>query len=496
MATARDVLGKDGRIGPFVFFGYGVFLFAIKFALDRTVATIGFGRDWSLHNYLIPLESYNLWSQSPADRIFYATMLLVAVPFVWIGLVLTTRRLRDADLPRWLAFLFFVPAANLIFFAALSVIETHAAPEPATVLPVEPDTISSQAPTLQYGRDALRPSQSILPHILPRKALPSAFVAVMLPIPFTMLMAYLAVSVFKNYGAGIFIAMPFVLGLVSSVLHGYGAPRTVKQCLCVGILSLLASGAAMISFAIEGLGCLIMLAPLAIPVAMLGAVLGHAIQQRPDGRGNINKTLWTVLIIWPLLTGAESLHRDPPRIFSVTTSVEVNASPQRVWENVIAFGEIPSPPSEWIFRAGVAYPLRASIDGVGPGAIRRCEFSTGAFIEPIEVWDPPHLLRFSVTSNPPPMREWSPYHIHPPHLEGFLVSHQGQFRLIELPGGRTRLEGTTWYEHGLMPETYWRWWSDDIIHRIHRRVLTHVKQLSESPESATSVALSVQSAAR
>ena len=39
------------------------------------------------------------------------------------------------------------------------------------------------------------------------------------------------------------------------------------------------------------------------------------------------------------------------------------------------------------------------------------------------------------------MQEWTPYRqVHPPHLNGFLVSRQGQFRLTRLPGDRTRLE--------------------------------------------------------
>ncbi|MSR43657.1 MAG: hypothetical protein EXS19_06450, partial [Pedosphaera sp.] len=61
-------------------------------------------------------------------------------------------------------------------------------------------------------------------------------------------------------------------------------------------------------------------------------------------------------------------------------------------------------------------------------------FSTGPFVEPIEIWDEPRLLRFGVTKNPPPMEEWTPYkNVHPPHLDGFLASERGQFQLIALP---------------------------------------------------------------
>ena len=50
------------------------------------------------------------------------------------------------------------------------------------------------------------------------------------------------------------------------------------------------------------------------------------------------------------------------------------------------------------------------------------------------------------------MRELSPYHIHPPHLDNFLVSKRGQFLLEGLPDGKTRLEGTTWYTNRMWPE--------------------------------------------
>jgi hypothetical protein len=81
------------------------------------------------------------------------------------------------------------------------------------------------------------------------------------------------------------------------------------------------------------------------------------------------------------------------------------------------------------------------------------------------------------------MQEWSPYDIHPPHVRDFLISHGGQFRLIALPGNRTRLEGTTWYEHNLWPAGYWRLWSDYLIHEIHFRVLRHVKEVTEADSS-------------
>ena len=54
------------------------------------------------------------------------------------------------------------------------------------------------------------------------------------------------------------------------------------------------------------------------------------------------------------------------------------------------------------------------------------------------------------------------------------MSRRGEFRLIELDDGRTRLEGSTWYQLDMAPQPYWVLWSDALIHSIHERVLEHI----------------------
>jgi hypothetical protein len=123
----------------------------------------------------------------------------------------------------------------------------------------------------------------------------------------------------------------------------------------------------------------------------------------------------------------ENVHSDKEDIRSVITSIEINASPEKVWENVIAFPQL-NEPTEFIFKTGIAYPINATINGKGLGAVRFCNFSTGSFVEPITVWDEPRLLKFSVDEQPEPMKELSIYDIHPNHLHGYWVSKQGQFK--------------------------------------------------------------------
>ncbi len=435
----------------------GVVGFALKHNLDRALATLFFHRRWDLFNYWIPLgQAVRFTSLPPQDARFLASMVVLALPFIWVGVVLTLRRLRDAGLPLWLVAIFFLPFVNLLFFALLSLFPSRGK--------------LSEAPG-RFGR-----AKTLLGELIPESAVGSALMAVVITVTLGLAMALLGTAVLGTYGWGLFVALPFCLGLFSVLLYGYHRPRSYSRCAAVACISVGMVAAGLVAFAIEGFICLAMAAPLALPLGMLGGSIGYLIQRRPGARMEAPTMFSVVLLFVPLILGVERMAAPAPPLFVVRTAIEINAPPNRVWQQVVAFSEIPEP-NEWLFRLGIAYPMRAEIRGLGAGAERHCVFSTGAFVEPIEVWDEPRLLKFSVTSNPPPMQEWTPYSkIDPPHLHGFLVSLGGQFLLTPLPGGRTRLEGTTWYHHTMWPATYWRAWSDFIIHRIHLRVLRHIER--------------------
>jgi hypothetical protein len=310
----------------------------------------------------------------------------------------------------------------------------------------------------------------------------SALLAIVLTTVLATAAAWLGTAVFRDYGWTIFVGVPFAMGFLSVLIYGFHEPRGIGKCLGVACSTVLLCGAGLLLFAFEGAICLVMAAPLAIGIAAIGGAVGYVAQRNVRWHNETPRVFCVVILAMPAVMSLE--HAAPPALplLEVKSSVVVDAPPERVWRNVVAFAELP-PPRETIFRLGVAYPIRAEIYGHGVGAVRHCNFSTGPFVEPIEVWDEPRLLKFSVTQNPEPMQEWTPYrHVHPAHLDGYLESRAGQFRLVPLPGGCTLLEGTTWYYHRLWPAAYWQVWSDHIIHTIHLRVLNHVKELSEKKD--------------
>jgi uncharacterized membrane protein YhaH (DUF805 family) len=443
--------------GPYLF--WGLLLAAVKFNLDRILACLWWGGGWTIFDWST-LRLY-LWQSplTPAERPYLLVLLILSLPFLWAGTVLTVRRLRALGWRPFWVLLFFVPVVKLIFFAVLCVLRS--------------DKDRETPPIIENSWDRA------MGKIIPRSAVASAVMAVALTALLAMLAARLGTAIFKDYGWSIFVGLPFCMGFLSTLIHSFHEERSLKRCLAVANATVLLVGAGMLLFAVEGIVCLIMAAPIAFFVATIGGILGYAVQKTFWWRTDSSKLFCSVILLMPLLMGLE--HAAPPDLplLEVKSSVVVKAPPEKVWRHVVSFSELP-PPQEMIFKLGIAYPVHAEIAGRGPGAIRHCNFSTGPFVEPIEVWDEPRLLKFSVTENPEPMQEWTPYrHVHPAHLNGYLQSNAGQFRLIPLPDGSTLLEGTTWYYHRLWPADYWRVWSDYIIHTIHLRVLNHVKELSE-----------------
>lgn len=459
-----DLWSYEGTMdrGPYALIG--LIGFAIKHNLDRALATLVFHRKWGLFNYWMPLDqAARINSLAPADRTFLLAMLLLSIPFIWVGIVLTMRRLRAAGLPAWLVVLFFAPYLNLLFFL---------------ILCIYPSRRSDDEPrSLRIGGNPL------LKRIIPESNWGSAAMALLISSLLGTVATLLSVRVLAMYGWGLFVALPFCLGLFSVLLHGYHRPRSLRSCLAVAILSVVLLGLLLLGLAIEGLVCLAMAAPIGLILVLMGGGVGYLIQQRHWARFQARATYGALLLLVPFFMGTEALKPQHPPLLQITTQIEINAPPEQVWPLLTSFPALP-PPTEWPFRVGISYPIRSTIHGAGLGAQRECQFSSGQFIEPIQVWEENKRLGFSISGEPLVMEELSPYgHIQTRHIDGgYFQAEAAEFVLTQLPGGRTLLEGTSRYRNRMWPVFYWRLWSDAIVHQIHMRVFRHIKRLSEGEQ--------------
>ncbi|MBY0403993.1 MAG: hypothetical protein K2X66_08840 [Cyanobacteria bacterium] len=429
--------------------------------------------------YLAPWEADTLletyakrvdMSQGDFAMSFHLTMLSIAIPFIYMGCVMTIRRLRSLDLPVPLVILFFLPMINFLLFAVLS------------ILPSKPSfntDVTDPESTLNQGDITKSALKRFCDRAIPKDPIGSIILGTSLTALLGVLGETLSVMFFKEYGWGLFVGLPFCVGLIPVLIDGYHEKRSFLRCLLISWLATIVLAAALIFAMIEGVVCILMLAPIALCFATVGGIIGYIIQSKVWVRQNTHLIFLALISAMPLLMGAEAgLNRIPPLI-AIKTATDIQAPPEKVWHHVVTFSQLP-PPTNPLFLYGIAYPIRAEIHGTGVGAVRHCIFSTGPFVEPITVWDEPHLLKFSVAQQPAAMKELSIYpDMKPPHVDDYLRSEGGQFLLTPLPNGGTHLEGTTWYRHRVWPSFYWQMWSDGIIHTIHHRVLSHIKTLSE-----------------
>jgi len=281
--------------------------------------------------------------------------------------------------------------------------------------------------------------------------------------------------VFRTYGYGMFVISPFFIGAVTAYLgnrrHDIGLAQTFG--LVAGATAL--GGVALLAFALEGIVCLILAAPLGFGVALIGGALGRAIAlytRRPP-----RQTL-PALALLPLVFAVENAMSATTSFDTAETAV-VNAPPEWVWKSVVDMDTIDEPPA-LPFRLGIAYPLRGEVVGEGVGAIRRGEFSTGTAIERVTEWIPNRKLAFAVVSDVPGMRELSPYqHVHAPHVAGYFVTTETSFELRPLPDGRTEILERTSHKLKLDPIFYWLPMARFVVHANNVRVLAHIGRQAE-----------------
>src|SRR5215472_5171668 len=311
-----DLWRWDGRASRAAYAGVGLVGVAIKHNLDRLIAASHFGYNNSF-SYWAPLgKAAQLNHLSDVETKFLATLLLASIPFIWVGVAMTVKRLRDAGQPVWLVVLFFVPFVNLLFFLLLCALPRH-----------ERSQESEGAPW---------PGPHGIDRFIPHSKIGSAAVSIVVTTVLGLGFVLMGILVVGAYGWGLFVALPFCLGMFSVLLYSYHEPREWFDCIGVALLPVALVGAALFLIAIEGIICLLMAAPFAAALAALGGALGYAIQAghwRPQ-----SPAMFSILILLvPASFGLEHAVAVRPPVYEVRSAIEVHAPPEKVWNEVVTF---------------------------------------------------------------------------------------------------------------------------------------------------------------
>jgi len=398
--------------------------------------------------WLTPLR--NVLELSRLSALGAAGAFIYGLAVAWGLALLSFRRAREANGGYSLAVLSVVPVIQLAAIPALALLPTRAFldSDPQTGPDFEPQHPPSRAPDVVHG--------------------------LLAGIAIVVLAVLVSAVTFGAYGWGLFVMTPFTVGLTTGYLVNrrvnLGGAETMGLVLAAAGLGSLA----LVILALEGAICILMAAPLAIPVTMVGGALGRGIAHAARNR---RSPLASVAVL-PMIFMLEAAM--PPEVpIATARQIEIAAPPEAVWAALTSAEDIGVPPGLTAV-AGLAYPLGGSIEGDGTERMRSGRFSTGVAREKVTEWVPDRTLAFKVLSQPAAMEEMSPYRrVHAPHLVGYFETDETRFDLVPLANGRTRLTVRAQHRLRIDPVLYWEPIARLAIRDNVDRVLKDIAEKSE-----------------
>jgi hypothetical protein len=392
----------------------------------------------------VPLRALVAQTDLPGPLLLvgFGYLLIVA----WALAALAYQRAADADISEWIAAAALAPFIQIPVIAYLTFLPSSSAPAAAP-----------------RSDDSSRPLAGFAYGILACIGVTVAAVA-------------LSTLLFSTYGFGLFVISPFVVGAITAYLANLQRDIGLRNTNMVLAAATAMAAIGLVAAALEGIICIVLIAPLAFGLAVLGGMMGRAIAisaQRPA------RQMLTGFAVLPLMFALESV-LPAETSFETRETITINAPLAAVWTALLRMDTIEEPPA-LPFRLGVAHPIRGEVFGEGIGAMRRGEFSTGIAIERVTEWVPNRTLAFVVEQDVPSMRELSPYHhLHTPHATGYFRTVLTRFDLAPQADGGTQIVEHTSHVLKLDPVLYWLPMTRWIVHLNNTRVLRHVKRQAEA----------------
>jgi hypothetical protein len=287
----------------------------------------------------------------------------------------------------------------------------------------------------------------------------------------------ISANMFGAYGLGLFMFTPFLVGFTTGYSVNTPQPRSKTRTGSAVTLAGLLGTLSLLMFALEGLMCILLIAPLAALLGLAGGLFGRAFALLRHHPGH---PLYSVAVL-PLIFFADAA-MPPAVVMTAQESFVIAASPDAVWQSLTESRPVDQPPG-LVGLSGLAYPIASHLSGDGIGALRTGMFSTGPVRERVTQWQPGRALAFRGESHAPAMEEMSPYRVvHAPHVSGYFDTLDTRFLLEPLANGRTRLTVSSRHILRIEPIPYWKPVAEWAIGQNMQRVLRDVAEHADSAE--------------
>ncbi|MBT2556202.1 hypothetical protein J7E24_00235 [Hymenobacter sp. ISL-91] len=309
-----------------------------------------------------------------------------------------------------------------------------------------------------------------------------------------------ATNYFNDAGGLLMLCFLLLIPAALGAVTAHFTPRTASRWwrLVFGpFLTVLLFLVTALLFHLEGMICVLMIFPLFIITAGLGALLYYDLTK---DKSDQTKTyvVATFALLPFVLAPVESQLTTPDEYRRVENTIVIAAPAEVVWKHIVRVPPITAQdlgPS-LVDRLGFPRPVEATLSHEGVGGVRRATFERGVeFLETIDVWEPQRRISFSIVPNTatiPP----TTFDEHVTVGGRFFDVLRGTYELEPAGPGRTRLVLYSQQRLSTRINPYAGLWTGYIMSEIQRRILEVIRRRCETEAAGATPALAANQKAR
>jgi|SRR6478735_6868695 len=273
--------------------------------------------------------------------------------------------------------------------------------------------------------------------------------------------------------------VPFMLGIVPMMFADEDQLKAYKNIIFIPWLTVGTFFMTMFLLRKEDMICLLILAAPFFILATLGAYLYRVKEINRDKDNNKMLTL-SILLLPFLLAPLEQYISKPSSVYTIESSVVVNATPEEVWKNIVEVKTIQE--SEYnagVFnKLGVPRPISATVDKKALGGHRTGNFEGGLkFVETITQYDLYKKVAFDITVDPKSIR---PAIFDQHVLNGnYFTFVDATYEIVPMKNGQVTLKLSSNYQLSTTVNFYGKFWGDLLLEDFQDRLLEVIQHRCE-----------------
>ena len=267
--------------------------------------------------------------------------------------------------------------------------------------------------------------------------------------------------------------IPAILGIIPLMFADNEKLKSYRKIIFIPWLTVASFFLTMFLFGLEDILCLFILATPFFILGTIGALIYRIFQINKRKRKG---KLFTLLLLPFLLAPIEEYIKSPSDIFNVKSEVIIDATPEKVWSNIVEVQPIQRKEySSGFFNSiGIPRPISATVDKKELGGKRIGNFEGGLkFVETITEYEEKSKISFKIKIDPSTVRQ----KVFDQHvLNGNYFSFvDAEYQLDELENGEIKLTLSSSYQLTSTINFYGKIWGDLILNDFQYRLLEVVK---------------------